>query len=195
MVSDDSVQTLEIFEDFAGSLHSSASCHCNHYNHYYNHFVCSWKFIVHFDFVVSPRPHGPWLISSDDLSFSTRLTILRCISQVWWKWGVSWVVLVSTMVSQNYQNQTVIGWPQCPSITSVCLLVSVCSLFVFASVIDTWRNSRKWGSQAGRQEEQGGGDERGNDFTDSIFCFSFAERTMPHKHFGITWFYLVLCEM
>ena len=37
MVSDDSVQTLEIFEDFAGSLHSSASCHCNHYNHYYNH--------------------------------------------------------------------------------------------------------------------------------------------------------------
>ena len=80
-------------------------------------------------------------------------------------------------------------------ITSVCLLVSVCSLFVFASVIDTWRKSRKWGSQAGRQEEQGGGDERGNDFTDSIFCFSFAERTMPHKHFGITWFYLVLCEM
>ena len=86
------------------------------------------------DFVVSPRPHGPWLISSDDLSFSTRLTILRCISQVWWKWGVSWVVLVSTMVSQNYQNQTIIGWPNVHlSLLCVCLF-----LFVLCLCLPLW---------------------------------------------------------
>ena len=55
------------------------------------------------------------------------------------------MVLVSTMVSQNYQNQTIIGWPN----VHLCLLVSVCSLFVFASVIDTL--SRKVESEEARQ--------------------------------------------
>ena len=109
------------------------------------------------DFVVSPRPHGPWLISSDDLSFSTRLTILRCISQVWWKWGVSWVVLVSTMVSQYYQNQAIIGW-----LNVHLLLLCVCLfLFVLCLCLPLWltreeKVESEEARQAGRRSREVG---------------------------------------
>ena len=194
MVSDDSVQTLEIFEDFAGSLHSSASCHCYHYNHYYNHCTSFCMFLniyctILILLLALARTVPDW--------FHPMIFLFPRVSQFWdashrsgesgeclgWFWSQQWFHrIIKTKPSLDL------------------LLLSVCLfLFVLCLCLPLWlTREEKVESEEARQAGGAGrwGRERKRlHWFYLLLLLRWAHNAAQTLNFGITWFYLVLCEM
>ena len=192
MVSDDSVQTLEIFEDFAGSLHSSASCHCNHYNHYYNHCTSFCMFLKIYCTILIlllalARTVPDW--------FHPMIFLFPRVSQFWdashrsgesgeclgWFWSQQWFHrIIKTK----------------PSLSIYYFCVFAC----FCLCLPLWlTREEKVESEEARQAGGGAGrwgrERKRLHWFYLLLLLRWAHNAAQTLNFGITWFYLVLCEM